>query len=423
MVASIPGQTIGVGLFTDFLLVTLPFSRVELTFFYLIATLLSGLSLPRVGALMDSWGERRLAVAAAVGVGLALLIMYGTTRWGQAVAAGQTTGANTQQLSWTGAWLALAAAIMLCFFMLRLFGQGFLGIISRNLLGRWFVKKRARVTAVTGLWVALAFAGAPFFMNILLAIYGTPSVLIVMGLGWSLLFAGIFYLLTRSTPEACRLLPDNEVFVAGAAEPAATAATAMPAAAVAARQAIRTHVFWMFSLAITLQGILITGFSFHLTALGAAAGYTRATLYGLFPLMALASVVSQFVMGFLSERFDIRVAYYALLLTQLISGFGLLYLASPVGLFTTFIGLGISIGAFNLIMTVGFAAYFGRAELGAIQGINMRNIVIGTALAPWFFALTEKLSGSYDWSIIVLMVLTVLWLALSLRLTAPPRGL
>jgi len=58
IVFSIPGQTSGIGLFTDSLIKALAITRTQLSVAYMIGTITSGLLLPFAGKLLDRIGVR-----------------------------------------------------------------------------------------------------------------------------------------------------------------------------------------------------------------------------------------------------------------------------------------------------------------------------------------------------------------------------
>ncbi|MEL6985416.1 MAG: MFS transporter, partial [Actinomycetota bacterium] len=68
VLASIPGQTAGVSVFTDDLTATTGLSRLQLAIAYLIGTGSSGLLLPFGGRALDVWGPRLVALVATVGL-------------------------------------------------------------------------------------------------------------------------------------------------------------------------------------------------------------------------------------------------------------------------------------------------------------------------------------------------------------------
>ena len=78
MLASIPGQTMGFRVFTDLLMKELGLTRVELSLAYCLGTVASGLTLPRLGKLLDHWGERKMAVASVLVTGTVLFYLAQT---------------------------------------------------------------------------------------------------------------------------------------------------------------------------------------------------------------------------------------------------------------------------------------------------------------------------------------------------------
>jgi len=72
---SIPGQTMGVSVFTENLLSDLNISRINLSLAYLVGTLGSGLLITRAGKLYDHYGARVMAFIAGVMLGVVLLYL------------------------------------------------------------------------------------------------------------------------------------------------------------------------------------------------------------------------------------------------------------------------------------------------------------------------------------------------------------
>ena len=56
--SSIPGQTMGVGVYTDYLILHTGLNRLEISMAYMTGTILSSLLLPTAGRLYDLWGSR-----------------------------------------------------------------------------------------------------------------------------------------------------------------------------------------------------------------------------------------------------------------------------------------------------------------------------------------------------------------------------
>jgi len=74
MIASIPGQTMGVGVYTDFLIQNSHLNRMQISMAYMIGTILSSLLLPLAGRYYDLVGGRIMIVFAGIGMGISLLL-------------------------------------------------------------------------------------------------------------------------------------------------------------------------------------------------------------------------------------------------------------------------------------------------------------------------------------------------------------
>ena len=75
VIASIPGQTIGVGVFVDFLVDVIKLSADNLSLAYLIGTLASSMTMPFAGRLLDRWGARSMGVISSIGLGRPLAVL------------------------------------------------------------------------------------------------------------------------------------------------------------------------------------------------------------------------------------------------------------------------------------------------------------------------------------------------------------
>ena len=78
LLASIPGQTMGVGVFSEYLISMTGLNRIELSFAYMMGTILSSLILPFAGKLLDRIGGRMMILATGIGLGVSLLFFAQT---------------------------------------------------------------------------------------------------------------------------------------------------------------------------------------------------------------------------------------------------------------------------------------------------------------------------------------------------------
>jgi len=142
---SIPGQTIGVSVFTDPVKDALGLSRNQFSNAYMVGTIMSALIIGRAGRWFDRYGARWVALGAALGISLTLL----TASFSPSLAQKLAAAINISRV-----YIGFVV-ITLLFFMLRFFGQGVLTMASRNMIMMWWDKYRGRANMVTSISLSL----------------------------------------------------------------------------------------------------------------------------------------------------------------------------------------------------------------------------------------------------------------------------
>ncbi|MCH2584716.1 MAG: MFS transporter, partial [Planctomycetes bacterium] len=132
---SIPGQTMGVSVFTDHLIRVTGLDRNDLSLTYMIGTIASALLLPLAGIFYDRHGARKMIVVASACMALTLWYLA-STREIIAAAAEIFSVPPIQPARGQIAFVVLASG----FLLVRFWGQGVLTMISRAMLGKWFDK-------------------------------------------------------------------------------------------------------------------------------------------------------------------------------------------------------------------------------------------------------------------------------------------
>ncbi len=86
--------------------------------------------------------------------------------------------------SFTGLPFGIAAFLLITpgFFALRFFGQGILTMVSRNMVMKWFDKKRGLAAALMGVITAFGFSYAPKPFNRLIISYSWEGAWKILGL-------------------------------------------------------------------------------------------------------------------------------------------------------------------------------------------------------------------------------------------------
>ena len=153
LVASAPGQTLGVSVFTESLLEVTGLSRVQLSNAYLMGTLGSGLLLPYAGTVLDRIGVRRGVVWSSMGLGLVLALLSQVDHMTSAVEA---WGVDRE--------IASYAILTFGFLGLRFTGQGALTLSCRTMLARWFERRRGLASSISAPFASVAFASSPVLL-------------------------------------------------------------------------------------------------------------------------------------------------------------------------------------------------------------------------------------------------------------------
>lgn len=401
-ICSVPGQTIGVGVFTNHLMEALGLSRTQLSTAYMFGTIASSFLLPYAGGMLDRLGARVMVVVSAGGLGLSLVGV---------AAAGR--------LPSTAPYLATMAIAVLCFLAIRFFGQGALTMTSRVTIGKWFNYRRGLATAITSVFVAFSFNSAPQLLNKLVEVFGWQGAALVMagviGIGMSTLG----WLLYRDNPEECGLVMDGiqdqqklESFAKRVPETWREFTRA---------EALKTAAFWVFSMGGAAQALLMTAVSFHIASIGAEKGMAEADAFALFLPTAFFAVPTTIVGGWLSDRIRLKWLLLVMLVAQATFMSGLLDVSSVSGRALFTVGYGMSGGLFGLLITVTWPRYFGREHLGAISGLNMSILVFASAIGPVLFSRARDITGSFMVVTALCWLMPVICIAAALFAENPQR--
>lgn len=383
IISSMPGQTAGVGPFTEHLMANLEISRVQLSVAYFGGTALSGLILPRIGRFFDRFGARLTGTLVEVIFGLSLFYM----------AACATFYRWLKPADVPVPYLGLGLA-MLGFFLIRFLGQGVVAMTSRAMLGKWFNTKRGLASAISGALAGICFAAAPRGLYWAVEVFGWREAWVVMGLVLMLGVSTLCWLFYRDNPEECGLVMDGE-----ASPPAPTGPTD-PEFNIhkefTAREAIRTYPFWVFTAAFSLIGVFMTAVGFHAVDMAREAGRDPKSFYNLYLWSTCVSIPTGFAVGWLTGRMRLKPLLMAMAAGMALAALGMVYLTTRWGLVLYVVAGGFSAAFFGTLMAVVYPRFYGRVHLGAISGWAMLSMVISSAVAPLIWSLSEDFMGSYN---------------------------
>jgi len=392
IISSIPGQTMGVGVYTDFIIQSTQLNRMQISMAYMTGTILSSLLLPLAGRYYDIVGARIMIVFAGFGLAFSLLLF---SEKSAIIHLLHSIFPDQSKL------IIELFVITVIFLLLRQFGQGIMAMVSRNTLAKWFERRRGLVSGISGIFVAFSFSGAPLFMNIIIEDYDYSGSMIMMALifGFGMALIGWFFF--RDNPEDCGLLMDGKKIKTSEIkkkhkEPEVTL-----------KEALQTYNFWIFLLGLCSASLIVTGLTFHISSIGALAGLTRMETYELFLPMSAISVFSHFAAGWASDRMPLKYLLMVLLVGLAVGSLGILNLESYWYKFMLVTGFGVQGGIWGCLTVVAWPRFYGRKHLGSISGAFMGAQVFASAIGPALFGMSKSLNGDY---------ITAAWISVALNL-------
>ncbi|HSM67979.1 MAG TPA: MFS transporter [Ilumatobacteraceae bacterium] len=381
MIASVPGQTAGVSVFTDELTGSTGLTRLQLSIAYLIGTGASGFLLPRGGRAIDRYGARVVALVATLGL------------------AGVLVG-----FSFVGAmnlWVAMAV-MSVGFGLLRFTGQGLLTLSSRTMVAQWFDRRRGLVTSVANTFVGFSFAASPALLLALIDLGGFRTAWRILAVALLAVVATVVVLLYRESPESSGLVIDG-----GRAEPRDDDAPPVLIGTdtdLDRRAAVRDIRFWAVTAPIAALSSTSTALTFHIVDFGAEVGLTDSEVVRIFIPIAFVSIPSTLVAGWLIDVVSPLKIAAAMSVAQIVMYLTVARIDTPVFAVVAVAAWGISQGCFAPLTSAALPRLFGRRHLGEIAGAQMSALVIGSAIGPAMFALVQSVAGSYEVALWISMV-------------------
>ena len=390
MIMTSPGQTYSVSIFTDYFIQDLGINRSVVSSLYTIGTLVGSFAQPLVGRQIDRRGPRQVVVFVSLFFGLGCILM---------------------------GFVNNALMLGLGFLAIRMFGQGNLGLVSRNVINQWWVRRRGVMMGLSGVIVSLLGLGAfPSLITWLISLYGWRSTYIILGFMVLLIMTPLGLIFFRDRPEDYGLQPDGDE----RPDSTSRASQVQPAEKNwTLAEAMRTPIFWVFLTGMASISMLATGLFFHMVSIFEDNGLESNVAASVFVPIAATNAVVALASGALVGRVRMRVILALALFFQALALMMAQFLESVELAFMYGVVLGVILGLAGTVGSVAWAMYFGRQHLGSISGFTVTVGVIGTALGPLPFGVARDLMGSYDLALTVTLVLPLLLGVLTLFVPKP----
>jgi OFA family oxalate/formate antiporter-like MFS transporter len=370
---SIPGQTMGLAVFTDSFIEVLGLTRTELSLAYLVGTVGSSLFLARAGRWYDLFGGRTMITIASLV--LSLMIVY-------------ISFVDSLSTMLGGSSFISFFLIMIGYFGVRFFGQGILTSCSRNVLLLWFVKKRGLVGGIRNVFVSLGFSIAPLFLAGLISLYGWRESLWILaalgGFGFSLMA----FIFIRDNPQSCGMRADG--VDSESQEEIQEEAESVPLYLVK-----RNPIFWIYSLSLSMHALFGTAIVFHIVSIFEEVGKGKAEAFSYFIPAAIFSTTSNLLASWAADKINLKPILIIMLLSFCVGSLGFINLEKDWGFWVLAFGFGVGGGLWGVISNLTFIRFFGPKHLGEISGFSTSLTVFASAIGPAAFSLGFDYFGNY----------------------------
>lgn len=412
VIMSIPGQTMGVSTFTNYLIDALKFSRNELSTAYLLGTIASSLMLTKAGKWYDKIGARWLGFFIALTLGSVLLFLSQVDRVALGLGSLLSLGKMQFYLSFF--------IIMPGFFLLRFSGQGVLTMLSRNMMMKWFDRKRGLTNGISSVFVSLGFAISPLVFDYLIESYSWRWAWIILALVTGFGFSIVILIFFRDNPEDCGLEQDGDSSEQVEQQKNKLFKVEKP---FTLQEAKRTFPFWVLVVALSMQALYITGFTFNIVSIFEAANMDKTVALAVFVPTSAISIFISLAGGWLSDHIKMKYLLMVFLSGQVVSMISLSLLSPGWSYVFLIIGNGIVGGLFSVLASVVWPRFYGRKHLGAISGFAMSSLVFFSALGPLLFSFSFTRMGSYSYAALLCLVIVAINLMLSYKADNPQEKL
>jgi MFS family permease len=371
LIMTSPGQTYTESIFIEQIIQDLSISRSWISTLYSFGTLVGGFSLPFWGKKIDHHGTRKMVTVISILFGVSCIYM-GLVQ---------------------NAWM-----VGVGFILVRMLGQGSLGLVSQTAINQWWSRKRGTIMGISGLLMALLGMGAfPNLVHSLISVYEWRTAYIILGIGLLAIMAPVGFLFFRDKPEDFGLEPDGiEKHEQGDSQTLQTGKPAEVNESWTLKEALHTRTFWIFGVGFSLFAMLITGLTFHLVSIFQAQNQTASLAASVFVPIALTAAGVSLLGGYLSDRIPLRYLMAIGLTLQALSLIMTLLIRGTLSALAFGVVVGATNGISRALGTVTWPSFFGRQYLGSIYGFTSAMTIIGAALGPMPFGFAYDLLGTYQ---------------------------
>ena len=340
-----------------------------------IFMLVSAVTIPIFGKLIDKYGPKRVILACVSLMGLSTLLL------------GRTNSLLEYYLLYGLGGISFS-------------GAGFLP--TTVLVSRWFYKKRT-------IAMSTFLSGYPFSQIVLVPLssylittYGWRTSYIIFGSIFLAIILPLLFFFLKENPEELGLKMDGETSIKQIKHSKGSEIK------VEFTEAIKTPSFLALMAVLILCGITDVPITAHFAPFVRDLGFSSFTAVTVFSLMGVFVFMGTIVMGPISNRFGRKKPISTL---YLIRSFSLLLILGHPDinrLYASAILFGFSYFSMSPLISAWLADNYGSLALGKLRGITLLIHSISASVGTFFLGFVFDVYTSYYWGIFVLIILSCL---------------
>lgn len=336
---------------------------------------------PVAGRIMDKRGPRLLSTGGAFIIGLIFLLLSAIGQFWQFAAIYPVGRAASQTTM--------------------------LGSISSTAVANWFIRKRGRALGIQAMAIGLGGATLSLLAQFIIQHWGWRAVFVVFGFCMWVVVVLPAALLLRHRPEDLGLLPDGDTrdTPPPPPRPASARGRVISDKDFTIREALHTPAFWAL-LIVSIIGSTGTGaIHLHLASYLTDVGISPVASAAIVSITALMGGLGSIFWGLLAERIAVHRGLIAIYLSAAISVVILASFTAIAAAFCFAVIFGLATRGGGVMLSVATADYYGRANLGTIQGIIVPIQIAGLGVGQVFAPVMQSATGSYRSAFLILAAL------------------
>ena len=344
-------------------------TRAEVSLGFSWALLVSGLSAPLIGRVIDRHGPRTGILIGTLLTALSYLLLATTaTLW-----------------QWYLYSVINAVVRQLMFF-----------IPFMSLISRWFDRRRGTALSILGTGFSLGgFIVLPL-VSLVMEMFEWRATLVVSGIAVAAIFLPIGLFIVRNSPAELGLSPD------GARDADGSASLPMVLDGVTLREALRSPLFWTLAFGFMLFFYGMFGWLVHQVLFYESIGLTRRTATTIVAVTAGLSIFTRLLVGMIADRISrFEYAVIVLALTLLGAMVVLSISTSPVAIAIFLMLWVIGTAGGPMVEALLLTRAFGVKHFATILGAVVVVETIGQILSPTIAGAIFDRTGSYDLALLM----------------------